>query len=100
MKWTTKDKRRVQAILDHIAAKTEDGLAGFARQIGRQSRQVVNNWRHRGRVPPAYHAHVIAAAAPEMTVTAPMLDPVTREVSAHLNRVPFAVSQIKGEIRG
>ena len=68
MRWTTKDARRVRAILDHITSKTEGGAAGFATSL-KLSRQVVNNWRRRGRVPIAHHAAVIRSAAPEISVT-------------------------------
>lgn len=95
MKWTAQDARRVRAILDHIAAKTEGGQKGFAAQIGLKSRQSVGNWRTRGRVPREYHAAVIAAAAPEMTVTPAMLDPTTRAVVAHLNATPVRVREIE-----
>jgi len=95
MKWTAQDARRVRAILDHIAAKTEGGQTGFAKWLGFESRQRVGNWRTRGRVPQEYHAPVIAAAAPEMIVTPSMLDPVTRATVAHLNAVPVRVRDIE-----
>lgn len=95
MKWTAQDVRRVRAILDHIAAKTEGGQTAFAAQIGVKGRQNVGNWRRRGRVPQAWHAAVIAAAAPEMIVTPAMLDPTTRAVVAHLNATPVRVREIE-----
>lgn len=95
MKWTAQDMRRVRSILDHIAAKTEGGQAGFAKRLGLASRQSVGNWRTRGRVPQEYHAAVIAAAAPEVIVTPAMLDPVTRAVVAHLNATPVRVREIE-----
>lgn len=93
MQWTTTDARRVRAILDHIAGKIEGGAAGFAARLN-LSRQVVNNWRRRGRVPIHHHAAVIRHAGPEMTVTAAMLDPVSRAAERNL------VKQLKGVNHG
>ena len=84
MRWTTKDMRRVRKILDHVAKKTEGGHAGFATALRLNSRQVVNNWRRRGRVPLEHHTAVIEAAAPEMTVTPAMLDPVSRAATRNV----------------
>lgn len=84
MRWTTKDMRRVRKILDHVASKTGGGHAGFAEALNLRSRQVVNNWRRRGRIPFEHHAAVITAAAPEMIVTPAMLDPVSRAATRNV----------------
>lgn len=94
MRWTKKDALRVRSILDHIAAKTDRGKTGIATQLG-VSRQIVGNWYSRGRIPLAYHAGIIAAAKPEMTVTAAMLDPSIRSAAAHLNALPVQINEIE-----
>lgn len=75
MRWTEADKKRVRVVLDHITA--HGSQSEFSREFG-GSRQVVNNWRRRGRIPLEHIPAVIKAAAPGMIVTAGQLHPAAR----------------------
>lgn len=80
-RWTKEDKKRVRAAIDHIAGKLTGGQADIARELGLESRAVVNNWRRRGSVPLDYHDYIMRKAAPDMQLTSAMLHPVARQIS-------------------
>lgn len=61
MRWNKKDQHYVRQVIDFISTNTEGGMSGFARDIA-TTRQVINNWRTRGKIPPAMHSKVLDAA--------------------------------------
>lgn len=90
MRWTKKDQSYVRQVIDFIASNTDGGLSGFARDLG-ASRQVVGNWRARGKIPPKMHGIVIELAQKAVArakddaafignVTQTMLHPLSREI--------------------
>lgn len=78
--WTKRDKQKVCAAIDCVAAKLPGGKAELARQLNVESRAVVNNWRSRGAIPIDYLRPFIEIAKPELTLTPAMLHPDARLV--------------------